>query len=134
MNVSKIVPQTVEQEILSICELNGAYHPCRKRVNTTQMNTIWVEKELIEPVKICCIGYEKVDEVCIPICSTACKNAVCVSPDKCKCNDGFIRDKKEYGFKYEMRKKNNFNGFATIALDNNNYYNFIAIELKNLLH
>lgn len=113
MNVSRTIPQNVEEEILSICENNGTYHPCQKRVNNIRMKTIWVEQDSMEPVKICCMGYKKVDEVCIPICSTACKNAVCVSPDKCKCNDGFIRDKKEYGFKYENekeRKKYNFNG------------------------
>lgn len=112
MNVSKIVPETVNQTILSICEHNKTYSPCQKRVNDTQMKTIWVEQVSVVPVKICCMGYKKVDDVCKPICSTVCENAVCVGPDKCKCNDGFIRDKKEYGFtititKIYMRRKLN---------------------------
>lgn len=102
MNVSKIVPETMNHTILSICEHNKTYSPCQKRVNETQMKTIWVEQVSVVPVKLCCMGYKKVDDVCKPICSTACENAICVSPDKCKCNDGFIRDKK----KYELQKKN----------------------------
>lgn len=105
VNVSRPIPEIVEKTILSICAQNGTYHPCEKRVNVTQMKTIWVEQDSTERIETCCIGYKKVDEVCKPICSTACENAVCVGPDKCKCNDGFIRDKKEYGFKYQTNKQ-----------------------------
>lgn len=91
-----MIPEILEKTILSICEENGAFRPCEKRKNTTELKTIWIEQNYTEEIKMCCLGFKKVDEVCTPICSNACENAVCVAPDKCKCNDGFIRDKKEY--------------------------------------
>lgn len=108
-NVSRTVPQLETQTILSICDRNGTFLNCPKRVTKLTNKFVWSEVTVLEPVKKCCPGYKEANAKCLPICTNNCDiNGVCVSPDKCECNDGYVADKNEYVLNIvEHRKKRN---------------------------
>ncbi|XP_013104585.2 epidermal growth factor-like protein [Stomoxys calcitrans] len=82
-----------------VCEENGTkiiYVP------TSSINKFpWIEQitqdpsQLVTVLRVCCPGQDVFvlnnNRSCVPFCKK-CRNGVCVSPDKCECYDGFVKN------------------------------------------
>lgn len=99
MNVSKKIPQRVTKAFFGVCKDNGNFFNCTKRKTDVEMTTVWLNEIVDVVVEKCCPGYTNESSSCVPVCAADCKNGVCVSPDKCECNDGYSADKNEYDSK-----------------------------------
>lgn len=98
-NVSEIVPEQQIRTFSGLCKRNETFEPCEKQSIETVKKVVWSEKIFDVLVQKCSHGYTNVSSVCVPICSADCINGICVSPNKCECNEGFIADKNKYGWK-----------------------------------
>lgn len=97
MNVSRNETEMKMVTFAGICKHFQGFRNCSKQKLKNVTKVVWSEVTTDVPIHKCCTGYKNMSDACVPICSTECINGVCVSPDKCECNVGFMPDKDRYG-------------------------------------
>lgn len=123
MNVSRNETEMKMVTFAGICKHLQGFRNCSKQKLKNVTKVVWSEVTTDVPIHKCCTGYKNMSDACVPICSTECINGVCVSPDKCECNVGFMPDKDRYGSVHGHK-------WHQKPLNNNYIHNWMA----NLLH
>uniref|UniRef100_A0A1B0CSW5 Uncharacterized protein n=2 Tax=Lutzomyia longipalpis TaxID=7200 RepID=A0A1B0CSW5_LUTLO len=85
----KLIKVTKYRKIAVKCNWYSMQKDCHKRVPYQDQEYVsnYVPKTVEK--KVCCTGYNEELGECKPICEKACLNAKCISPNTCKCNNGY---------------------------------------------
>ncbi|KAG7190334.1 hypothetical protein KM043_006449 [Ampulex compressa] len=63
----------------------GIFHKVKSRINYKIEHYLDYHTEAV-----CCVGYTRSQFSCKPTCTKPCQNGVCIKPETCKCNPGYI--------------------------------------------
>lgn len=93
-NISTLISYTEKITIAAICkddEYGLGYVNCIKTKDVLKTRIEWNEISSLKAIRQCCAGYsETSSNVCMPICVNGCENGVCIAPNQCKCDEGYV--------------------------------------------